>query len=465
MTVIDDITALLTPVLHTNTTKDITAAAVRTALISAFTDVVNAEMTPTQISGIAQQIARHTLPRVENMTGIRAAQDVVGIAPASSCKGLQPAANRAIGGAGMALDKMISDVSGAPFDQPGWVATDFMAVEPGGKVTASLQTNSGIGLTFYDASKSFISTVHGPLADGQVVTVPANAFYVRQAASYDGNATNASGGIHNLQVLDGDRSADFPHPWQGMPAYVSQFRPWTNRVISTHGDSMGANRTGNHWYREAAQYHGFRYLKNQAIDGGDTQKLMGIYNEIGNAQVPMPTGYFADVDLCVVIVGTNDAAIGRSIGAITDDPATATTFYGYYRKFIEFALTDNPYMRMILATPLYSDSPGKTNAIMNSYMDAVRALCAKYAIKLWDIGHESQFCDLTYAFYSDDDLHPRYHATNPDPLVSPWIPKELGSSLVFGSQFRALLHTVFPIDFKGDPTWRESGTTYTRPSI
>jgi hypothetical protein len=460
MTVIDDITALLTPVLHTNTTKDITAAAVRAALVTAFTDIVSdvdtktgALLTPVQTASLAESLSRQMVSRQTSLTDLRMGQPIGAPGTAGALARLVIYRTHTIyGGTGFVANAQLSTSDGVTVTTGvrDWGITDFFSVKPGGSITVSAAASV---LFWYDQSKTFLSITNGAFTDGQVLTVPSTAAF----------AKTHSGAVAKLWILDGDATGYLPeHPWKVQPAYLHQVRPWAGRVWSIHGDSMAASRSGNSWFSDAAQYHGCKYAKDQSVDGGHASTLMEMYNDIGSARIPLTTGFFDDVDCVFVLVGTNDATLGTTVGDLSD-ATTATTFFGLYKKFIEFVLAYKPVTKMVLCTPLWT--AGHTNALMDTYKDAIRAMAKFYAIKLWDCGEESQFNPVTYAAMSDDSLHPTYFAGNDLTVLSPPDPKWNGSLTAFGSGVRGLMHHVFPVDYVGDPYYFESYLTYTRPSI
>jgi hypothetical protein len=591
MSVIDDITALLTPVLHTNTTKDITAAAVRTALITAFTDIVNdipdevkagaaalnasdfagslnlfdisratanrlvsggslvtesgtyasdfiavvpggtittnltwgggrgpnffdkaqayisdaapsagtpvtvpanayyvrVSVPTTPVNGVSKDnymiVRGSSLPADSTSFGIPGKRLITDIARKSVQRRVTQFADLAnfragqvrskptsglwsidplISGATMnaALDGLTGNVYTSGFD--GWLVTDYFMVTPGGHVTIGLFGNTSVGHAFYDKDGIYISGVNGPFTEGQALSVPANAEFMRATI----NTTMASAGSGPSRAYFVDGSVGARHVFQSMPSLVHMHRPWTGKVWSFHGDSMSATRTGNSWSYDAAMYHGVRLVKNVAGDGRNTGDLLKHVNVGGVGASPaLETTFFDDVDCVFVLVGTNDYVIGKTLGAITD-ATTAGTFYGDYKKFIEFVLTNNPYLRIVLATPMYRAADSNPYAIA-PYQAAVRDLCQHYAIKLWDVAVESQLSAITCNAYTNanDGLHPAYHVGNIPPAGTSLIGKDVSSLLIYGSSLRGLMHNVMPVDFVGDPIYPAGGNTDYVPEI
>jgi hypothetical protein len=457
MTVIDDITALLTPVLHTNTTKDITAAAVRAALIEAFTDIVNdvdakeaatlaAQIQPSRIAQAAGTAKSNGISLIDARVG----QLKPGL-PTLTGSDL-PYVFSAGALAGGDIDKKLAFGGGLESGASvGWLTSDYFPVPSGGTVTAA-KLDTGPGLCFYDINRTFISNVSGDgLTTPQVITVPSNAVYGRASVEYFGD-TNSS--INACQVLVGTWTT-MPHGWQTTIGRASMGRPWIGRTWSMHGDGWWSSDVGQDWFVRAAQYHGVKKAKQEAHGGGRAATLLNG----ADGSTPLALSFWDDVDACFVFTGLKDATdpggLPSGIGAITD-ATTATTFFGYYRKFIETVLTRNPFMRMILGVPHHVD--GFATSATNPYIAAVRSLGDFYSLKLLDFKAESQWSPFSFPFYAKgaggggtvDTAHPGWHqgsinSLNP-PLKSDW-----GEYLVYGGPLKGLMHTVFPVDHFGDP--------------
>lgn len=124
-------------------------------------------------------------------------------------------------------------------------------------------------------------------------------------------------------------------------------------------------------------------VQNEAVSG---YTIGTIYN---NKVVNMPPSAFAP-DLITIMAGTNDHGFNVTIGAITDDPATGTSFYAVYRKTIEYLQTQYPFASIGLITPIqrFGAVDGNVNNAANKklrdYCDAVVALGQFYSIPVLD---------------------------------------------------------------------------------
>jgi hypothetical protein len=443
MTVIDDITALLTPVLHTNTTKDITAAAVRAALVSAFTDVVADSSAQATASAV---VARNLVPKGQNLLQIYSGQYPGELGWDWQ---MDTQDNPPMGAAGWSLDKNLAS-DGSLTTQVGAMVSDFIPVTPSGKITCSAL----FSIVYYDANKAWISGQNTNSTQGEVKTVPATARFLRCVVS---NFRDANRNTHKAMILEGDQTVydgvtRYPHPWETLVAHPNMFRPWAGKVWSFQGDSIGEPLFSGPWMIEAAKYHGCPYVKVECHPGNDVTQLNKVGN--GGATVDLANSYYDDVDAIVCIVGSNDAIFApRALGAITD-ATTANTFYGYYKKFIEARLTYKPICRIIMTTILKRGSLSETTRA--SFNNAIREIAAFYGCHLWDIGaYGNYFSPFTFSMFSSDDTHLEFRHWAIIDTGHPRLIKDVGTNLVMGNNFKALMHTILPADFVGAPLLTE----------
>lgn len=122
----------------------------------------------------------------------------------------------------------------------------------------------------------------------------------------------------------------------------------------------------------------------------------------------------ADYDLITVFCGTNDYGSGTALGA-KNDSADTDSFYGHTRKVIETIIGQNPTARLCFFTPTirgaFEDQPvypavNSAGFGLEAYADAIRDVCAVYAIPCCDTFRTSQFNPLTLSALTQDNLHP-----------------------------------------------------------
>lgn len=119
-------------------------------------------------------------------------------------------------------------------------------------------------------------------------------------------------------------------------------------------------------------------------------------------------------DIITVLCGTNDYGGGTVLGTASDS-SNADTFYGHTKKVIETILAQNPTGRLCFFTPLIRGAfenqpvyPALNNAgvSLEAYVDAIRDVCAAYAIPCCDTFRTSQYNALTLPTLTQDNLHP-----------------------------------------------------------
>lgn len=149
---------------------------------------------------------------------------------------------------------------------------------------------------------------------------------------------------------------------------------------------------------------------------GQSGWAMAVVNSNGVVNTITGVSSYAEYDLCTIACGTNDFKLNVSlgtIGQIGDTTFDATTFYGAYRKAVEYILTSNPSIRLVLMTPLQRDNDGynvnNTNTAghkLIDYVNAIKAIGEMYSLPVCDMYSKSGITKLTLNTYTMDGLHP-----------------------------------------------------------
>lgn len=446
MTVLSDIIAELTTTLHTNVTKDITAAQVRTALIDAFTAAIGAIPDPAALATTSQTISRNMVPKGQNLLQIYSGQYPGELGWDWQIDTLN---NPPLQCAGWSLNKNLA-ADGTLVTSDGAAVSDFIPVTPGGKITCSAL----FSICYYDVNKAWLFGQNTNATQGEVKTVPASAHFLRCVVAY---SRGAGRDVHKVMILEGDQTVydgmtRYPHPWETLVAHPNMFRPWAGQVWSFQGDSIGEPLFSGPWMIEAAKYHGCPYVKVECRPGNDVTKLNRINN--GGAVLELPNSYYDDVGAIICIAGSNDAIFApRPIGAITD-ATTADTFYGHYKKFIEARITYKPICRIIMTTILKRGGLSETARV--SYNNAIRAIADFYGCHIWDMGGPGcYFSPFTFSMFSSDDTHIEFRHWGIIDADHPRATKDVATHLVLGNNFKGLMHTILPADFVGAPILTE----------
>jgi len=269
--------------------------------------------------------------------------------------------------------------------------------------------SSPYGIAFFDANKTYISGVAAPWTAGQVIAVPAGAYYMRVT-------------VHNIQlttfyILEGSVSPGFRIAAQ--PAFVADTRPWHGHSVVLQGDSLFTNDWN--WYDEVFAYHGLTLAKNASRGGRFWVAGKMLYD--ADDTTPLVSGDFTGVDLCIVGAGTNDAASALGTSA---DAAGDATVCGQAKLFIETVLGWNKYTRLVVATP-----HGR-QADFVSYRPiavALREVAALYGCPVLDFNAMGGLNSVTASTFLADGTHPN----------------TAGKLACWTNPAKGFLHTIFPM--------------------
>ena len=247
--------------------------------------------------------------------------------------------------------------------------------------------------------------------------------------SYDWGGYSATGDWKRLATLD-----DIPEA----------VNPWKNKRYLSHGDSIT-------WY----DGHGYLWgeHKGEIATGYQTimKELLGLsYNRAtdnkGRSGYTIAHNYegshdgsdnlvdvIADVnidytayDLCTILGGTNDYRRATPLGELGQtgddyESLNTDTFYGAYRKCVEYILTAAPDIRLVLITPFQrdpypawssyeatydGDKPNAEGLKLIDYVNAVKMVGKMYGLPVCDLYSNSGITELTLSTYTIDGLHP-----------------------------------------------------------
>lgn len=247
--------------------------------------------------------------------------------------------------------------------------------------------------------------------------------------SYDWGGYSATGDWKRLATLD-----DIPEA----------VNPWKNKRYLSHGDSIT-------WY----DGHGYLWgeHKGEIATGYQTimKELLGLsYNRAtdnkGRSGYTIAHNYegshdgsdnlvdvIADVnidytayDLCTILGGTNDYRRATPLGELGQtgddyESLDTDTFYGAYRKCVEYILTAAPDIRLVLITPFQrnpypawssyeatydGDKPNAEGLKLIDYVNAVKLIGKMYGLPVCDLYSNSGITELTLSTYTIDGLHP-----------------------------------------------------------
>jgi lysophospholipase L1-like esterase len=144
---------------------------------------------------------------------------------------------------------------------------------------------------------------------------------------------------------------------------------------------------------------------------------MAVVSDVGGVvNTILSISDYTNYDLCTIACGTNDFKLNvplGQLGIIGDTAFDDTTFYGAYRKAIEYILTNSPTIRLVLMTPLQRDNDSYDVNTVNTaghklidYVNAIKAIGEMYGLPVCDMYANSGFTKKTLATYTLDGLHP-----------------------------------------------------------
>ena len=321
----------------------------------------------------------------------------------------------------------------------GWNITDYLPVGDNYSYYCYGQVSSSSAKTcFYDSTKTFITDSGLRIYSQnyyQKLEIPQNAKYVRFSISdsivntfeyklfipTDSTTvkkpnTNPDGTSGQFLKTNGDGTTS----WSNINAKSI----WFNKTYISHGDSITwqdgkAYIQGEHQGETAV---GYQTIFSEAVDlasynnQGASGYPMAVVDNRGVVNVIMNIASYESYDLCTIACGTNDFKLDvplGTLGQIGDTTFDDTKFYGAYRKAIEYILTSNPTIRIVLMTPLQRDNSGYNVNTVNGaghklidYVNAVKAVGEMYGLPVCDMYANSGFTKKTLSTYTMDGLHP-----------------------------------------------------------
>ena len=295
-----------------------------------------------------------------------------------------------------------------------WSRTKLYPVNEGDVI--KIFNAQGIYAACFDESRVFLEA---KLTNNYARTV---WFVVGSGVSFVGfNILNANLSGYRCLINDSTLGGRYVLPWLEGADSISI---WKHKTYISHGDSIT--------WQDGKQYQsgpqvgqiaiGYQTIFSQSVgldsynNQGKSGWSMGVVNGNGVVNTIMSIGNYSLYNLCTIACGTNDFKLNvplGTLGVIGDTNFDDTTFYGAYRKSIEYILTNSPTIRLVLMTPLQRDNDGYDVNYVNSvgcklidYVNAVKALGQMYGLPVCDMYANSGFTKKTLNTYTIDGLHP-----------------------------------------------------------
>jgi lysophospholipase L1-like esterase len=198
---------------------------------------------------------------------------------------------------------------------------------------------------------------------------------------------------------------------------------WHGKTYISHGDSI-TWQDGQPYGENEPTARGYQTVlkeklslgthTNKGVNGATLADRAGV--SVSGVSTIKSIASYASYDLCTIAFGTNDFKQGvplGTLGVIGDSNFDLTTFYGAYREAIEYILTSNPEIQLVLLTPLQRNQHNYDVNTVNSqglklidYVNAVKQVGQLYSIPVCDLYSVSGITQLSLATYTRDGLHP-----------------------------------------------------------
>lgn len=156
-----------------------------------------------------------------------------------------------------------------------------------------------------------------------------------------------------------------------------------------------------------------RSLQNIAVSGRSMTD--GTANGVGTVTTVLESSIdFSTVDFFICNAGTNDFKLNAPIGTIQPFGSVfdRNTYMGAYQTVIEYILSKNPKMEILIMTPTQRNNSGYTAETTNTaghkledYRNAGKQLSEKYSTKLIDLYADSGINQLNVGTFTYDGLH------------------------------------------------------------
>ena len=191
----------------------------------------------------------------------------------------------------------------------------------------------------------------------------------------------------------------------------------TYGLYSTSFENYYQPVVGQRWVDYVAKHNGYE-LTNLGVSGsgfvsGTTFRTVVDRND------------FSNVDLVTIMLGINDwkneAAVNK-VGTMTDDISTGGTIVSELRYGLEKIISDNPYCKIILITPINakigSRGPEATNwaygftgtitpcGSLKNFGDKLKEVCEYYGVQVIDMTNSSVVNRKSITTVLPDGIHP-----------------------------------------------------------
>jgi lysophospholipase L1-like esterase len=189
-----------------------------------------------------------------------------------------------------------------------------------------------------------------------------------------------------------------------------RFSSLEGKSVVTFGDSITwyDNRNYLNGKAEGDLVFGYQHYmrkagittNNQGANGYESKRILNIVRSFTR---------FAQMDYMTLMTGANDERLYVNVGVVLPIGSTydTNTYAGALQTIIEYALSINPRLKIVLFTPIkgwfYGDDP---RMIRDDYVDAVKAIGKIYSIPVLDLHNLIGLNNLTRDIMINDPEPP-----------------------------------------------------------
>jgi lysophospholipase L1-like esterase len=289
----------------------------------------------------------------------------------------------------------LDSLTGQPVADISFIISDFIKVSP----STNYFINSPNGILFYRADKTYIN-----FAVTQNFTTPSDCAYVRFSL------TNAL--INTIQLETGNVETIYePFEYTLNKLFAnSTLDRWRGKNVNFIGDSITAGLFVGTALAYPANVSKILHLK-QANNFGVSASCISKYVGKTDSLLERLTSLNNGADLNVIFGGANDYRTGIPIGTIAS--TNEFEFYGALKALVSGILTQAPTARLCFITPFVDNETVFNIDYVNlaghklvDYINAIKAVCERYSIPVYDNYSKSGINAITQATYTSDGLHP-----------------------------------------------------------
>jgi len=285
--------------------------------------------------------------------------------------------------------------NGNPVSDASFIISDFIKVSP----STNYFINSPNGILFYRADKTYLT-----FAVTQNFTTPSDCAYVRFSL------TNAI--LNTIQLETGNVGTVYePFEYTLNKLFVnSELDRWRGKKVNFIGDSITAGLFVGATLAYPTNVSKILHLK-QANNFGVSASCISKYVGKTDSLLERLTSLNNGADLNVVFGGANDYRTGIPIGTISS--VNEFEFYGALKALVSGILTQDPTARLCFITPFVDNETVFNIDYVNlaghklvDYVNAIKAVCERYSIPVYDNYSKSGINAITQSTYTSDGLHP-----------------------------------------------------------